>query len=142
MDAKTALNSIFGVKNKTLEEMTNEVGRRFDTKEDIFIDFGEGAEEIDSVMRDGYNKKVIYSTLDIILELNKNRNTIYYVSGIQMKYSDSARVPIIKGAIFRFYDEHGNLKVFHSTPETKLRVIKLGDETQLHLEHARKMKFD
>lgn len=85
---------------------------------------------------------VIYSTLDIVLELNKNRNTIYYVSGIQMKYSDSARVPIIKGAIFRFYDEHGNLKVFHSTPETKLRVIKLGDETQLHLEHTRKMKLD
>lgn len=371
MDAKTALNSIFGVKDKDLEEMTNEVGRRFDTKEDIFIDFGEGAEEIESVFRDGYNKKVtffynfgsdrrsitlwdsdnptfsfvaslgcyklnpirqkreekdhkvtttlnldgffehceatlacgnqmpiqidgavvnvlainrvqdtddvalrvehepyshvvneivlekagewkftreypgigqasqkpwvvkqkglikkgafgreflkevglelkkfgtqarvrigddtyhfvsatvnqnadrmtvylssnlgttnafvfpmsmqwnfekkhnawvpdffedvIYSTLDIVLELNKNRNTIYYVSGIQMKYSDSARVPIIKGAIFRFYDEHGNLKVFHSTPETKLRIIKLGDETQLHLEHTRKMKLD
>lgn len=371
MDAKTALNSIFGVKNKTLEEMTNEVGRRFDTKEDIFIDFGEGAEEIDSVMRDGYNKKVtffynfgsdrrsitlwdsdnptfsfvaslgcyklnpirqkrevkdekttttldlngffehceatlacgnqmpiqidgavvnvlainrvrdtddvalrvehepyshivkeivlekageweftreypgigqasqkpwvakqkapikkgcfgreflkevnlelkkfgsqakirigddtyhfvsatvnqtadrmtayvssnlgttdhfvfpmsmqwnfdkklaawvpdffediIYPTPDIILELNKNKNATYYVSGIQMKYSDSARVPIIKGGIFRFYDKHGDLQVFHSTPETKLRVIKLGDETQLHLEHARKMKLD
>lgn len=85
---------------------------------------------------------VIYSTLDIVLELNKKRNATYYVSDIQMKYSDSALVPIIKGAIFRFYDEHGDVKVFHSTPETKLRVIKLGDETQLHLEHARKMKLD
>ena len=85
---------------------------------------------------------VIYPTLDIILELNRNRNATHYVSGIQMKYVDSARVPIIKGAIFRFSDKHGNVKVFHSTPETKLRVIKLGDETQLHLEHARKMKFD
>lgn len=85
---------------------------------------------------------VIYPTLDIILELNKTQNATCYVSGIQMKYSDSARVPIIKGAIFRFYDKHGDLEVFHSTPETKLRVIKLGDETQLHLEHARKMKLD
>lgn len=41
-----------------------------------------------------------------------------------------------------FYDKHGDLQVFHSTPETKLRVLKLGDETQLHLEHARKMKLD
>ena len=85
---------------------------------------------------------VIYSTLDIVLELNKKRNVTYYVSGIQMNYSDSARVSVIRGAIFRFYDEHGDVKVFHSTPETKLRVIKLGDEIQLHLEHARKMKFD
>lgn len=85
---------------------------------------------------------VIYPTLDIILELNKNRNATHYVSGVQMKYMDSARVPIINGAIFRFSDKHCNVKVFHSTPETKLRVLKLGDETQLHLEHARKMKFD
>lgn len=371
MDAKTAPNSIFGVKDKNLEEMTNEVGRRFDSKEDIFIDFGEGAEEIDSVMRDGYNKKVtffynfgsdrrsitlwdsdnptfsfvsslgcyklnpicqkrevkdkkttttldlngffeyceatlacgnrmpiqvdgdevdvlsinrdlesgdvtlkvehgryshfvtqvvfekageweftreypgmaqasnkpwvvnqkapikkgafgkeflkevglelkkfgtqakvrigeetyyfvsatvnhtadrmtaylssklggttaftfpmsmqwnfdkkyyawvpdffedaIYSTLDIVLELNKNKNATHYVSGIQMKYLDSARVPIIKGAIFQYKDEHGDMKTFYSTSETKLRVIKLGDEKQLHLEHVRKMKID
>lgn len=27
-------------------------------------------------------------------------------------------------------------------PFEKLRVLKLGDETQLHLEHARKMKLD
>lgn len=85
---------------------------------------------------------VIYLTQDIICELNMTRNATYYVSGIQMKYLESAKVPIIKGAIFRFIDKHGNVKVFHSTPETKLRVIKLGDETQLHLEHARKMKFD
>lgn len=85
---------------------------------------------------------VIYLTLDIILELNKNRNATHYVSGIQMKYLDSARVPIINGAIFRFSDKHGNVKVFNSTPETKLRVIKLGDETQYHLEHVRKMKVD
>ena len=32
--------------------------------------------------------------------------------------------------------------VFHSTPETKLRIIKMGDETQYHLEHVRKMKLD
>lgn len=85
---------------------------------------------------------VIYPTLDIILELNKTQNATCYVSSIQMKYFDSARVPIINGGIFRFYDKHGDLQVFHSIPETKLRVIKLGDETQLHLEHARKMKLD
>lgn len=85
---------------------------------------------------------VIYLTLDIILELNKNRNATHYVSGVQMKYLDSARVPIINGAIFRFEDKHGDSKVFVSTPETKLRVLKLGDETQLHLEHVRKMKLD
>lgn len=85
---------------------------------------------------------VIYLTLDIILELNKNRDANHYVSGVQMKYLDSARVPIIDGAIFRFEDKHGDSKVFVSTPETKLRVLKLGDETQLHLEHARKMKLD
>lgn len=87
-------------------------------------------------------EEVIYLTLDIILELNKNRNATHYVSGVQMKYLDSARVPIINGAIFQFKDKHGDSKVFVSTPETKLRVIKLGDETQLHLEHARKMKLD
>lgn len=85
---------------------------------------------------------VVYSTLDIILELNKNRNATHYVSGIQMKYSDSARVPIINGAIFRFEYKHGTSKVFASTPETKLRILKLGDETQYHLEHVRKMKID
>ena len=85
---------------------------------------------------------VIYPMSDILCELDMTRNATYYVSSIRMKYLDSAKVPIIKSAIFRFYDKHGNLKVFHSTPETKLRVIKLGDETQLHLEHARKMKFD
>lgn len=85
---------------------------------------------------------VIYLTLDIILDLNKNRNATHYVSGVQMKYMDSARVPIINGAIFRYKDEHGDMKTFCSTPETKLRVLKLGDETQLHLEHARKMKLD
>jgi len=85
---------------------------------------------------------IIYSTLDIVLELNKNRNATHYVSGIQMKYSDSARVPIIKGAIFRYKDEHGDMKTFCSTSETKLRVFKLGDEKQLHLEHVRKMKID
>lgn len=85
---------------------------------------------------------VIYLALDIILELNKNRDANHYVSGVQMKYLDSARVPIIDGAIFRFEDKHGDSKVFVSTPETKLRVLKLGDETQLHLEHTRKMKVD
>jgi hypothetical protein len=85
---------------------------------------------------------VIYPTLDIILNLNKNRNATHYVSGVQMKYMDSAQVSIINGAIFRYKDEYGDMKMFCSTPETKLRVLKLGDETQLHLEHARKMKLD
>lgn len=113
MDVKTSLNAIFGVKDKKYNTWVP----------DFFED-------------------VIYSTLDIILELNKNRNATHYVSSIQMEYLDSARVPIIKGGIFRFYDKHGDLQVFHSIPETKLRVLKLGDETQLHLEHARKMKLD
>ena len=87
-------------------------------------------------------EEVIYLTLDIILELNKNRDATNYVSGIQMKYLNSARVPIIEGAIFRFEDKHGNSKVFVSTPETKLRILKMVDETQYHLEHVRKMKVD
>ena len=37
---------------------------------------------------------------------------------------------------------HSTYWVFHSTPETKLRIIKMGDETQYHLEHVRKMKLD
>ena len=45
-------------------------------------------------------------------------------------------------AIFGVKDKHGGSKVFVSTPETKLRILKMGDETQYHLEHARKMKFD
>ena len=203
MMTKAQINALFGTKSKGLEWMTDEVGKAFDKKEEIYIDFGKGAEEIDSVMRDGHNKKVtffymfgndrrsitlwesdnptfsfnatfgcyqmnpirqkrevkdkkttttldldgffedvIYLTLDIILELNKNRNATHYVSDVQMKYLDSARVPIINGAIFRFEDKHGDSKVFVSTPETKLRVLKLGDETQLHLEHARKIKLD
>lgn len=250
MDVKTSLNTIFGVKDKDLAHMANEVGECVEAKRDIFIDFGEGAEEIDGVLYDGeweftreypgigqaskgpwvvkqkapikndsfgknflkevglelkkfgtqakvrignevyhfvsasvnteanrmmvylssnlgnaqafvfpmsmrwnfdgkyhawvpdFFEDVIYLTLDIILELNKNRNETHYVSGVQMKYMDSARVPIINGAIFRYKDEHGDMKTFCSTPETKLRVLKLGDETQLHLEHARKMKLD
>lgn len=58
------------------------------------------------------------------------------------KYGSQARVPIINGAIFRYKDEHGDMKTFCSTSETKLRVLKLGDEKQLHLEHVRKMKID
>lgn len=250
MFSKNQIDALFGFKDKDLAHMANEVGDCVEAKKDIFIDFGEGAEEIDDVLSDShrvmereypgigqtsdkpwvvkqkapikkgyfgreflkevglelkkfgsqakirigddtyhfvsatvnqtadqmtayvssnlgttdhfifpmsmqwnFDKKfgawvpdlfedVIYLTLDIILELNKNRNATHYVSGVQMKYMDSARVPIINGAIFRFSDKHGNVKVFHSTPETKLRVLKLGDETQLHLEHARKMKFD
>lgn len=85
---------------------------------------------------------VIYLTLDIILELNKHRDANHYVSGVQMKYLNSAQVPIIDGAVFQFEDKHGDSKVFVSTTETKLRILKMGDETQCHLEHVRKMKVD
>lgn len=80
---------------------------------------------------------------DIITELDMTCGDVtYWVSGIQMKYMDSAMVGIIKRAVFRFMNKHGDIETFCSTSDTRLRVLKMGDETQLHLDHARKMKLD
>lgn len=71
----------------------------------------------------------------------KNKAT-YWVSGIQMRYMDAAMVGILKQAIFRFVNNHGDVETFCSTSDTRLRVLKMGDETQLHLESAKKLKLD
>ena len=90
-----------------------------------------------------YVEDVIFIQQDIITELDMTCGDVtYWVSGIQMKYMDSAMVGIIKRAVFRFMNKHGDIETFCSTSDTRLRVLKMGDETQLHLEHARKMKLD
>jgi hypothetical protein len=90
-----------------------------------------------------YVEDVIFIQQDIITELDMTcGDATYLVSGIQMKYIDSAMVGILKRAVFRFMNKHGDIETFCSTSDTRLRVLKMGDETQLHLEHAKKMKLD
>ena len=90
-----------------------------------------------------YVEDVIFIKQDIITELDMTRgNVTYWVSGIQMRYMDAATVDIPKKAVFRFVNKHGDIETFCSTSDTRLRVLKMGDETQLHLESAKKMKLD
>lgn len=90
-----------------------------------------------------YVENVIFIQQDIITELDMTCGDVtYWVSGIQMKYMDSAMVGILKRAVFRFRNKHGDIETFCSTSDTRLRVLKMGDETQLHLESAKKMKLD
>ena len=90
-----------------------------------------------------YVEDVIFLHQDIVTELDMARGDVtYWVSGIQMKYMDSAMVGILKRAVFRFVNKHGDIETFCSTSDTRLRVLKMGDETQLHLESAKKMKLD
>lgn len=90
-----------------------------------------------------YVEDVIFIQQDIITELDMTCGDVtYWVSGIQMKYMDSAMVGILKRAVFRFMNNHGDIETFCSTSDTRLRVLKMGDETQLHLESAKKMKLD
>ena len=90
-----------------------------------------------------YVEDVIFIKQDIITELDVTRGDVtYWVSGIQMKYMDAAMVEILKRAVFRFVNKHGDIETFCSTADTRLRVLKMGDETQLHLESAKKMKLD
>lgn len=90
-----------------------------------------------------YVEDVIFIKQDIITELDMTRGDVtYWVSGIQMRYMDSAIVEILKKAVFRFVNKHGDIETFCSTSDTRLRVLKMGDETQLHLESAKKMKLD
>lgn len=90
-----------------------------------------------------YFEDVVYIRSDIIIELDGSRgDSTYWVSGVQMKYIDSDKLNVMPYAFFRFHDKHGDMQAFYSTPETKLRILKMGDETQYHLEHVRKMKLD
>lgn len=90
-----------------------------------------------------YVEDVIFIQQDIITELDMTCGAVtYWVSGIQMKYMDSAMVGILKRAVFQFMNKHGDIETFCSTSDTRLRVLKMGDETQLHLESAKKMKLD
>lgn len=90
-----------------------------------------------------YFEDVVYVRSDIIIELDgSNGNSTYWVSGVQMKYIDSDKLNVMPYAFFRFHDKHGVIQAFYSTSETKLRILKMGDETQYHLEHVRKMKLD
>lgn len=90
-----------------------------------------------------YVEEVIFIQQDIITELDMTRgNVTYWVSGIQMKYMDASMVGILKRAVFRFVNKHGDIENFCSTSDTRLRVLKMGDETQLHLESAKKLKLD
>lgn len=90
-----------------------------------------------------YVEDVIFIKQDIITELDMTRGDVtYWVSGIQMRYIDAETVDILKKAVFRFVNKHGDIETFCSTSDTRLRVLKMGDETQLHLESAKKLKLD
>lgn len=69
-------------------------------------------------------------------------NALFGTSGLSLKKMYKKASEILKKAVFRFVNKHGDIETFCSTSDTRLRVLKMGDETQLHLEHARKMKFD
>ena len=65
------------------------------------------------------------------------------------KYGSQARVRIgddtyhfVKASVNVAANKHGDVETFCSTSDTRLRVLKMGDETQLHLESAKKMKLD
>jgi len=60
MFSKKQIDALFEFKDKTLVYMASEVGYCIEAKKDIFIDFGEGAEEIDDVLYDDYNKKATF----------------------------------------------------------------------------------
>lgn len=122
---KAQINALFGTKPKGLEWMTDEVSKAFDKKEEIYIDFGEGAEEIDSVMRDGYNKNVTF----FYMFGNDRRSTTLW---------DSDNPTFSFNATFGCYQ---------MAPIRQKREVKdKKNTTTLDLdgffEHARKMKFD
>lgn len=126
---KADINALFGTSGISLKKMYKKSSECLDKK------FSAWAPD--------YFEDVVYIRSDIIIELDGSRgNSTYWVSGIQMKYIDSDKLNIMPYAFFRFHDKHGDMKTFYSTPETKLRILKMGDETQYHLEHVRKMKLD
>lgn len=62
MFTKADINALFGSKGLTLEHMYSKACECLDSekKQDLYIDFGSGAELIDSVMRDSYGKKATF----------------------------------------------------------------------------------
>lgn len=195
MLTKADINSLFGTSGISLKKMYKKASEILEKKEYLFIDFGSGAELIDSVMRDPYSKRVtffyyfgedrrsvtlcesdeptfrynsvfgMYSLVGVTRkDVTKDKESFtvlnldgffehceatlacgkvtYWVSGIQMRYLDAETVDILKKAVFRFVNKHGDIETFCSTSDTRLRVLKMGDETQLHLESAKKMKLD
>ena len=68
--------------------------------------------------------------------LNKaDINALFGTSGIHLK-------KMYEKASECLMNKHGDIETFCSTSDTRLRVLKMGDETQLHLESAKKMKLD
>ena len=57
---KVDINALFGTSGISLKKMYKKVSECLDKKEDLFIDFGSGAEQIDSVMYDPYSKRVTF----------------------------------------------------------------------------------
>lgn len=252
MLSKADINSLFGAKGLTLEHMYSKACECLESekKEDLYIDFGSGAELIDSVMRDPYSKRVTffyyfgedcrsitlyeadeptfqyhsifgfytlnpishkmvvkdeetYAVLNLdgffehceatlscgnkmpilyegevgeVCSIHRNLDTgeldvrfsnypnSFSYSQIIMKPAgeweftrkypglgqasrdpwvvNATMVSILKKAVFRFVNKHGDIETFYSTSDTRLRIFKMGDETQLHLESAKKMKLD
>lgn len=265
MLAKVDINALFGAKGLTLGHMYSEACELLEKKEDLFIDFGSGAEQIDNVIYDPYSKRVtffyyfgedhrrvtlyesdeptfrynsifgMYSLVGVtrksvtkdkesftvlnldgffehceatlacgnkmlilyegkvgeVCSIHRNLDTgeldvrfsnypkSFSYSQIIMKpegeweftrkypgFGQASRDPWIvkqkapinddsfgknflkqvdlelKKAVFRFANKHGDIETFCSTSDTRLRVLKMGDETQLHLESAKKMKLD
>lgn len=62
MFTKADINALFGAKGFTLGHMYSKACEYLESekKQDLYIDFGSGAELIDSVMRDPYSKRVTF----------------------------------------------------------------------------------
>lgn len=129
MLTKADINALFGTSGLSLKKMYKKASEILDKKFSAWVP--------------DYVEDVIFIKQDIITELDMTRGKVsYWVSGIQMRYMDAEMVDILKKAVFRFMNKHGDIETFCSTSDTRLRVLKMGDETQLHLESAKKMKLD
>lgn len=148
---KADINALFGTKPKGLEWMTDAIGKAFDKKEEIYIDFGEGAEEMDSVIRDNYNKKVPFFYMfgndrrSITLWESDNPTFsfnatfgCYQMNPIRQKREVKDKKTTTTSDLDGFF-EHCEATL---SCGNRMPIQVDGDETQYHLEHVRKMKLD
>lgn len=141
MFSKNQIDALFGFKDKDLVHMANAVGDCVEAKKDIFIDFGEGAEEIDDVLYDDYNKKATFfykfgADRRSITLWEADNPTFHFNSTLGFYKMNPIRQ---KGCFGREFLKEVSLELKKFGSQAKIRI---GDETQLHLEHARKMKLD
>lgn len=146
---KADINALFGTSGISLKSMYKKASECLDNKEDLFIDFGSGAEQIDSAIYDPYSKRV---TFFYYFGEDRRSVTLHESDDPTFRYNSVFGMYSLVGVTrkdvtkdkksFTVLNLDGNIETFCSTSDTCLRVLKMGDETQLHLEHARKMKLD